>query len=184
MKMKPLVLAATFLLLSVFAAAQCGVDEQNLQTSGPNTGLANTLYSTDYFSVIFNGPVTAEAFRSTDNRSTNYVYSSSNANVVQMVNVRILDGDIPNDRSSAEFYANDDRTPGEDLSSRTDSYFWCGHPYVYTTHVYPLNGRDMRERSRIIIVNSRTVIFLVQIAPDSYSDHDEWLDFEYSLRTK
>ncbi len=182
MKIKSLVFAVIVLLLATFAGAQqCG-------NTGPNAGFATTPYSANYFSATFNGPVTfTEAGRSDDNQSSNYTYLSKNANVVQLVTVRIVDHDIPPDQTSADFYANDDRTPGEDTSYRKTGT-WCSDhgdvPYTYTFHVYTRNGSELRKRTRNIIVNSRTVIFLEQIALNSYDDRNEWLDFEYSLRIK
>jgi len=178
MKIKSLMLAVVVLLLVAFAGAQC------TYPTGPNTGFATTPYDTNYFSATFNGLVTfKEAGRSADNESSNYYYRSSNPNVSQQIMLRTVDHDIQNDMSSAEFYRNDATTPGEDRSNRSAGD-WCGHPYTYAFYVFPSNGYELRERVRYIIVNSRTVIFLTQIALNSYDDRNEWLDFEYSLRIK
>ena len=181
MKFKSLMLSMVVILLAAFAGAQC--DETSMPVS-PNAGYATTPYSANYFSATFNGPVTfQDAGRSTDNESSNWSYSSHTNDVYQIILVRKVDHDIPNDMTSAEFYRNDDQEAGEQTGSRSSGN-WCGHPYTYSYHEFEKDGVLLKERTRYIIVNSRTVIFISQYAKADYNDRDQWLDFEYSLRIK
>jgi len=162
-------------MLSAFALAQYPV--------GPNTGFQTTSFSNSYFSAVFNGAVEAAAGqRNSANTSTTYVYSSSNANVSQSVLVRIVDQNIAVDTTSSDFYANSDNTGGEIRTTSHD--VWEGHPFTYTFRVFTSGGVEYSRRTRIIVVNSREVIFISQTVLNTYDDQNEWLDFEYSLRIK
>lgn len=166
-----------FALLATLACAQ--------YPTGPNTGKQTTPVSNQYFSVTFNGSIITDTSRSTDNQSSNYAYASMDHDVIQIVIVRFVDHDIAADYTSSDFYANDDTTggPGAVIDTRSQDT-WEGHPFTYTRRLYTDKGVQTSKRTRYIIVNSREVIFVEQIAPAAYADHDEWLDFEYSLRIK
>lgn len=153
-----------------------------------NTGLQNTPYSTNTFSAVFNGMVDAgAASRSTDGKSTNYTYVSTNTDgtIAQGIIVRFVDYDISVDYTSSDFYANDDTSAGTIGNRSTGTY--QGHPFTYTARFSVDNGVNYIKRTRYIIVNAREVIFIVQYAPDtnnSYGDRDQWMDFEDSLTIK
>jgi hypothetical protein len=173
MNFRSLSMAIAVTLLSAFAVAQ---------TQTQNTAFQNTPYFNNYFSVNFNGTVQTDSSRSDNGQSTNYIYQSTNHGVTQVVVVRIVDHDIAVDNTSSDFYANDDRTGG--TVDQTSKDRWQGHPFTYTFRHYQRDGNDLGKRTRFIIVNSRTVIFIYQIAAYSYDDRPEWLDFEYSLSIK
>ena len=46
------------------------------------------------------------------------------------------------------------------------------------------NGGLRSERIRFIIVNSREVIMIAQIAPEAVDDQQEWFEFEDSLNIR
>ena len=152
--------------------------------TGPNAGKATTPFDGAYFSATFNGTPSVKTYRSADNESSNTVYSSMTDTVAEIVTVRIIDHDIAVNYTSSDFYANDDRTGGTLDNDSTTRNVWCGLPYTYTFRNFELDGVKLVKRSRYIIVNSREVIFIQQIAVASYEDRPEWLDFEYSLRIK
>ena len=172
------------LVLSLASLAQVTYPE------GPNTGKANTPFSTAQFSATFNGPVEAQAAsRSAQNTSTDHSYISTgndfkDTSVGQKITVRFVDHDIAVDYTSSDFYANDDSTGGTVDTANTSNGVWEGHPYTYTYRTFTLNGVQLTKRSRYIIVNAREVIFVQQISLVGYEDRDQWLDFEYSLRIK
>lgn len=176
MRLKGMFLMFVFSLLAFAGIAAAG------------TGLQTTSYSTRAFTAVFNGAVTADdAQRSTDNQSTNYVYTSySDANTVgQAVIVRFVDHDIDVNYTSSDFYANDDSSTG--TVSNTSQGTYQGHPFTYTARKWNDGGVALIKRTRFIIVNSREVIFIIQIAPDtnnSYGDQPQWFDFESSLDIK
>ena len=162
-----------------------------------NTGLQTTPYSNSYFSATFNGPVTADApTRNTNGTSTDYTYYSisTDGTVGQMVIVRTIDHDISVDLSSSEFYANDDRTPGPITNRSTGDY--QGHPLSYTRREETDITPSVSKRTRFIIVNSREVIFVIQIAPfvdytvpgnttaAGVGDQTQWFAFEDSLQIR
>lgn len=153
-----------------------------------STGLQTTPFETPQFSATFNNTVTLEpASRSKDNQSTNYVYTSySDTNTTgQAVIVRFVDHDIDVNYTSSDFYANDDTSTG--TVSNTSNGTYQGHPFTYTARKWNESGVDLIKRTRFIIVNSREVIFIIQIAPDtnnSYGDREQWMDFENSLNIK
>jgi hypothetical protein len=155
-------LVAIGLLLSVTALAQ------------------STPYSTPNFSATFTGPVAT----STDTNPTNttYNYKSSTQNVSQSVFVRIVDHDIAVNHESSNFYANNDSTGGTMSDVKQDYY--QGHPFTYSCHTYDVGGVSWTKRTRYIIVNARTVIFIWQISLAAYNDTPEWTAFENSLVIK
>ncbi len=145
------------------------------------TALAeNTPYSTPNFSATFNGKVTTDTVSKVT--SMNYTYESSTQNVAQTIVVRIVDHDIDVNHESSNFYANDDRTGGTMSNVKQDYY--QGHPFTYSYHVYDSGGVSMTKRTRFIIVNARTVIFIWQISATAYDDTAEWAAFANSLTIK
>lgn len=177
MRLKSLMLSVVTLLLAAFAVAQYQYPQ------GPNTGLQTTPYSNNYFSATFNGSIeTSGALRNDNGTSTSYIFQSVNHRVSQAVLVRILDGDIPVDYTSSDFYAHDDRTGGT-VINRSQG-MWEDHPYTYTCRTFIQDNVEYSRRTRFIIVNSRMAIFITQTSLNSYNDQNEWLDFEYSLRIK
>ena len=175
MKIKAVVLALAFSLLGFVGVVMAG----SFQT---------TPYSTNNFSATFNAPVTAEPVsRSADNQSSNYTYWSATDTVGQSVMVRFVDHDIAVDFTSSDFYANDDSTGGTITNRSTDYY--QGHPFTYTRRDFVQNGVELSKRVRDIIVSSREVIFLEQVAPyvsgpAGTGDQPQWFEFEDSLNIK
>lgn len=181
MKIKGMFLALAFSVLALAGMAAA------------NTGLQTTSYSTNNFSATFNGPVTANApKRNAANTSTDYSYYSFDAvtQVGQIIIVRFIDHDIAVSTESSEFYANDDTTPGPITNRSTDTY--QGHPLSYTRRKDTEYDTPISLRTRYIIVNSREVIFVKQLAPFvdyttlpnggvGLGDQPQWFDFEDSL---
>jgi hypothetical protein len=177
MKLKAMFLMFVFSLLAFAGVALAG------------TGLQTTPFETPQFSATFNSTVTLQpASRSKDNQSTNYVYTSySDTNMIsQAVIVRFIDHDIDVNYTSSDFYANDDTSTG--TISNTSNGTYQGHPFTYTARKWSEGGMaDLIKRTRFIVVNSREVIFIIQIAPDtnrSYGDREQWMEFKNSLNIK
>jgi hypothetical protein len=156
-------LAAIGFLLSVTAFAQ-----------------QSTPYSTPNFSATFNNAVTTDT--SSQTNSVSYSYKSVTESVAQTVTVRIVDHDIAVSHESSNFYANDDRTGGTMSDVKQD--YSQGHPFTYSCHTYDFSGVRLTKRTRFIIVNARTVIFISQISAAAYNDTAEWTAFENSLIIK
>jgi hypothetical protein len=102
--------------------------------------------------------------------------------VSQSVFVRIVDHDIAVNHESSNFYANNDSTGGTMSDVKQDYY--QGHPFTYSCHTYDVGGVSWTKRTRYIIVNARTVIFIWQISLAAYNDTPEWTAFENSLVIK
>ena len=155
-----------------------------------NTGLQTTPYSNSYFSATFNAPVSVDSpARNGSNTSTDYAVYSNTPTVGQIVTARVIDHDIPVDQSSSDFYANDDTTGGTITNRSVNTY--QGHPFTYTRRIYTEDGVRLSKRTRYIIVNSREVIFIVEIAPigvagdaGDLAEQQQWFDFEDSLNIK
>ncbi len=156
-------LAAIGLLLSVTAFAQ-----------------QSTPYSTPNFSATFNGAVATET--ATHPNSVSYRYESSAQGVGQTVIVRIVNHDIAVNHESSNFYNNDDPTGGTVSDVKQDYY--QGHPFTYACRTYDVGGVSWTKRTRFIIVNARTAIFIWQISRADYNDTAEWTAFENSLIIK
>jgi hypothetical protein len=150
---------------------------------GPNAGTQVTPFSNQYFSATFNANPTVGTGARSDT-AMNYTVSSYTESPVvgQSITVRIVDHDIPVDYTSSDFYANNDSTGGEVIT--TSRNVWEGHPFTYVARKFTVNGETFQKRERYIIVNSREAIFLTEIIPAGQDDQNEWLDFEYSLRIK
>ena len=175
MKLKVFVLSVVLLLSAGMAMAQ-----YSYPTNPNPSGFQNTSYVTNQFSATFNSAVLVTTDRK--NTSTETVYESYSHGVAQAITVRIVDHDIPVALSSSDFYVDQDplNTPIVTRSTGT----WGGSPFTYAYRTYIEGGQTMSKRNRAIIVNAREVIFVTQLAPNSYDDQSEWFDFEYSLRTK
>jgi len=154
--------------------------------TSPNTGKQTTQFNSNQFSALFNGPVTVSGLEQNTAKTSQYrIYSSTGDNgVVQVVELRYItvNGNIPVDYTSSDFYANEFVGDGiEDVNNRSQNV-WEGHPFTYTF----ITSADKKTvtRSRFIIVNGKEALFIMQISPISANDRDQWLDFEYSLRIK
>jgi len=150
-----------------------------------------TPYSNNNFSATFNNEVTYSTYSNPTN--INYVYTSTSAQgVKQVVNVRIVDHDIPVDYSSSDFYMNHetssllDTFDGTLVADGIARNLYQGHPFTYAffDKAPGSNGTMWSERIRFIIVNSREVIFIYQIAPEEVNDQQEWFAFEETLSIK
>ncbi len=161
MKSKSFYLCVIVLLLSAFALAQ------------------STPYSTSVFSATFNGPVTTSSDRNGSNTSSDHFYLSSAKGITDVVDIRNLDGDIPVDKSSTDFYVGQATKDGSTLISRQDGTYQ-GHIYVFVV-VTTTDGRALK--NWIIILNSRQVLFMVQ-ADNGSAGTDDWSAFSQSLNIK
>ena len=139
--------------------------------------------NTSQFSASFNGPVAVRTYSNPTNNNTEY-FSHDSRGVYQFVTVRTIDGDIAVNTASSDFYMNNERFGG--VVSNVDHGTYQGHPYTYAffDKAPDGNGGQQSERIRYIIVNSRTVIFIFQIAPESVEDRDAWVTFEATLNIK
>lgn len=153
----------------------------------------STSFSTSAFSATFNGPVTATGpSRNIANTSTYYQYKSYQNGIWEGVEVRTIDHDIAVDFTSSQFYrANETGTLAPEVNG--DDYYQ-GHPFSYG-FFSDLKGKDgdtaTYERcERIIIVNSRTVIFIWMdmetggMRTANNTAFQPWVDFENSLDIK
>jgi hypothetical protein len=153
----------------------------------------STSFSTPAFSVTFNGPVTTSGpTRNAANTSTYYQYKSYQNGVWEGVEVRTIDHDIDVSFASSQFYrANETGTLAPEVNN--DKYYQ-GHPFSYG-FFSDLKGKDgdtaTYERcERIIIVNSRTVIFIWMdtetggMRNANNTAFQPWVDFEDSLDIK
>lgn len=168
MKLKAIVMTLVLSLLAVV-----GVASASLQT---------TAYSNSEFSAKFNGSVTLDPH--TQEKSTEIIYESNLGQVFQGVVVRHVSYDLAVTQANADFYADNDSMPAGDVSSNRSSGTYQGHYYTYLYHTYTDGGVEYTKRVRNIVVNSREVIFIWQIAPTEMNDRDEWIEFENSLDIK
>jgi hypothetical protein len=180
MKFFRLLLPAVAIILFVGAVAFA---QQCTYPVGPNKGYATTPYTGSHFAVTFNDSVSVTTTRTDSHSET--TYDSFNHGVLETITVRTIDHDIPADNSSLEFYLGgfcDGKEGCKRDTSVNQQGNWCGHSYSYGYYEMPISGTPYHHRERAIIVDSRTVLFIGQTAPDGYEDRDEWMDFEYSLR--
>ena len=172
-------------------------------------------YSTPVFSATFNGDVKVETFRNSTNSNTAYssfsngitklkvktfrnstssntAYSSFSNGITELVVVRTVDHDIDVNTTSSQFYRAN--TTGATLVDKFNSDGeYQGHPYSYGLFEYTDSGIAFTERERIIIVNSRTVIFIKMIMTAEKASNEPntpgndlqvWQDFENTLNIK
>ena len=147
-------------------------------------------YSTPVFSATFNGDVKVETFRNSTNSNT--AYSSFSNGITELVVVRTVDHDIDVNTTSSQFYRAN--TTGATLVDKFNSDGeYQGHPYSYGLFEYTDSGIAFTERERIIIVNSRTVIFIKMIMTAEKASNEPntpgnalqvWQDFENTLNIK
>ena len=160
MKLKSVLLAITLFVLSALAVAQN--------------------FTNNYFSATFVGTVTNSEKRNDTNTSTNYYFDARNTNVLQDVDIRLVDHNIPYGITSTDFYANNDfnlrakTNPGATVSDRgTGTY--QGHPFTYQVIRYSEGGYNYTERNRYIYIGAREVYFVTQTSLASYDDNAEWV---------
>lgn len=158
-----------------------------------SSAFAATTYNNSKFSADFNGPVTMEDLGLNQTGTGNTVMYKSDTNGVQEgVAVRTINGNIAVNLDSAEFYANQQlNIKGHTLVSRTskdtsgnDQRYYQGHPFSYICTEFTEDGVKYWMRTRFIIVNSNTVLFVQMLSTAEKSDRDEWTRFEFSLDVK
>jgi hypothetical protein len=150
-------------------------------------------FTTSAFSANFNGAVSTDTFRSKANTSNNVQYGSFANGITETVIVRTVDHDIPVDLSSSQFY----RSNTTDLvlvTKYNSDGTYQGHPYSYGYFTYTNDNVNYVVQERIIIVNSRTAIFISMTMTEAQhaetpnvpntSTIQVWQDFENSLDIK
>lgn len=167
MKIKAISLGAILLMFGSVLAAQ------------------TTPYTTPQFSANFNGPVTTFADTNTAKTSTDNFFTSTRNGVEQMISVRIVDHDIAVDKDSTDFYAGQAQKAvnwgsSSLLEHKEGSY--QGHSWAYVYLQSPNNTR--KRRIWITIVNSRTVLMILQEAPMKTDDQSDWETISDSLDIK
>jgi hypothetical protein len=165
MKLKSLLLTASLFILSAFSMAQ-------------------TPYSNNSFAVTFTGGAVTSSVQPNDAKtSTNYDYTSSNADVSQTVDTRIIDHDIAVSQASSDFYADLDTSLGTVINRSAG--LWQGHPFTYTfVKFVGNNGLTYSLRTRFIIVRPREAIFIMQTSLMTFEDQAIWEQFEGTLNIK
>lgn len=162
MKMKSVLLTATLFVLSAFAVAQN--------------------FTNNFFSTTFVGTVTASQARNDSGTSTQYYFDADNSNVMQNVDIRLVDHDIPFGFASTDFYADRDieqmtaKHPGVTVSNRGTGVYQ-GHQFTYLVFTYTENGSSWTMRDRYIFIGSREAYFVTQVSLASYDDSAEWGTF-------
>jgi len=144
------------------------------------SGFAQTTYTTSQFSAAFNGSVRVDTFSNPTNTNVRY-QSTTPDGVTQAITVRTVDHDIAVSTASSDFYMSTDPTGGTVRGISRGTY--QGHPYTYAFHdkVNEAGVVEYSVRVRYIIVSSREVIFIEQVAPETLDDQQEWFRFEASL---
>lgn len=141
-------------------------------------------FGTKVFSATFVGPVEAKETGTTGGTSNNFVYMANGTNVAQALAVRTINAPgIPVDRASLDVYAADSLKGGKTEDDRQYADVQ-GHISVYVNSHYTDNaGFLTRRRSLSIILNPRTVILILQEAPDSNGDGavKDWTTLTESL---
>jgi len=154
-------------------------------------GTAQT-YSTNLFSVGFNGTPTVSTTRNQANTSTRTDYRVWDGTVLEQVLVVNIDHTIPVDYTSSDFYRDEDASAGEVLSTANNSQgMYQGRPFSYGCFLSTFNGADEIRMTRYIIVNATTAIFISMELPDAATYPRDtnnafkgWEDFESSLNIK
>jgi hypothetical protein len=151
---------------------------------------AQTPYSTSSFSATFNGTVDVDSHRSSGGTSNNVEYSSFANGITEIVIVRTVDHDIDVNLTSSQFYRNNVGGGATLLDKYNSDGAYQGHPFSYGLFTYTKDGVDYSLRSRFIIVNSRTAIFIQMVMPTEKANAEPktpndalvvWQDFENSL---
>ncbi len=152
MKTRSVVLAVVILLFAALAGAQ------------------DTTFGTSLFSATFNGPVSSQEVGTKGGTSTTVAYLSGTEIVSQIVGVRTINAPgIAVDRTSLDVYAADALKGGKTQDDRR--YFDVqGHIAVYVNAHYTDTGAPRRRRWLAILLNSRTVILILQDAQADFND--------------
>jgi hypothetical protein len=133
-------------------------------------GAQSTPVSTNLLSATLNGPVQTIETPTTNNTSNNVVYTSSNAGVAQALGIRTINAPgIAVDQASLDVYAADALKGGKTQDDRRD-ISTQGHISVYVNAHFTDNGTVIRRRALTIILNSRTVVIILQQAPAANDD--------------
>jgi hypothetical protein len=149
---------------------------------GSALGAQTTPYTTPQFSATFNGPVTNSTDTNTAKTSTDNFFSSTNNGVEQMISVRTVDHDIDMDKAATDFYAGQaQKAAGWGDSSLLDHKDGTdqGRNWAYVFLQFPDNTK--KRRIWITIVNSRTVLMILQEAPMQADDEFSWKTIADSL---
>jgi hypothetical protein len=144
----------------------------------------DTTFGTNVFSATFVGPVKTQEVGTKGGTSTNLIYLADAPLVSQAVAVRTISAPgIDVNRESLDVYAADALKGGKIQDDR-QYYTLQNHIAVYVNAHYTDDGGYLtRRRSLAIILNPRTVILILQEAPDSNGDGAaaNWRTFMDSL---
>jgi hypothetical protein len=163
---------------SLAAPVRSGMKLAALQSVG--------VFTNNYFSTNFVGQVETSQARNDSNTSSQYYFDAHNDNVLQSVDIRLVDHDIPYGLDATNYYANDDfnrrqqSTPGATAGNRSTGVYQ-GHPFTYQVITYTINGVVFTERNRYIYINAREVYFVVQTSLAAYDDSSEWGTFANAM---
>jgi hypothetical protein len=156
------------------------------------SAFAQTQYSTSKFSAAFNSSVTVNDLGPNDAKTGSTIeYESSVNDVLEIVAVRTINAGsyVDVNSTTAEYYAQQQLNgKGMTLVTRTskdkagnDQTTYQGHPFSYICTEFDNNGVKYWMRTRFIVVDSNTVLFVQMVSPADKSDRDEWTRFEFSL---
>ena len=171
---------------TVFDAQQSSVNNNpNLRTVSLHTvsDTQTVPYSVPQFSATFNNGVAVTTYRAPTSTNTEY-FSTDSRGVTQDIVVRFVDHDIPVDYSSSDYYLNHDTFGGALSNVTRGTYQGRVFTYGFFDKAPDGNGGFQSDRIRFIIVNSREVIMISQIAPEAVDDQQEWFAFEDSLNIR
>ena len=166
-------------------SAFIGNNNPNLRTVSLRTvsDTQTVPYSASQFSATFNNGVAVSTYSTNTATNTEY-FSTDSRGVTQDIVVRFVDHDIPVDYSSSDYYLNHDTFGGALSNVARGTYQGRVFTYGFFDKAPDGNGGLRSERIRFIIVNSREVIMIAQIAPEAVDDQQEWFAFEDSLNIR
>jgi hypothetical protein len=165
------------------AQTQAAQAQPQMAQVRPIQAETRSVYSGLDFSISFGGSVVTETLASPKAPgSVDYAYTAyaQGGNVIEKVVERKLNGDIPVDTASSDFYVNQIPQGATILIHSTNTL--AGHPYTYA---YVDLGDGAVYRIRTIIVNSRTVVHVLITFKKSLGiTDDEWHAFADSIQFK
>jgi hypothetical protein len=143
-------------------------------------------YSTPVFSATFNCPVMVDgpdpqydSDGSPLGTSTGYWCGSIGPGLsMETIRVTRFDRDIAVDFLYAD---PDHKQMNEERWVDTSKGYYQGHPFTYVKAEFTGNDQLRWRRSKLIVVNARTTIWILMDAPVHLSDDKTWEDFANSL---
>jgi len=152
---------------------------------------ASEQYSTPVFSATFGCSVKVNSpdpqhdkdGKTVIGTSTGYWCGSSNPGLtLETINVTKFNRGIAVDFSYSESYQKD-MNEDDDLLDVSNGYYQ-GHPFTYVKAEFTGDGQRRWRRSKLIVVDSRTTIWIMMDAPVELSSDKNWENFANGLVIK